>query len=198
MARDTGIGEFIDVVNDVKKIGDVTEEDVFLTYTLKTAGYTFESPLVIGAILAGCDKKELDKLSAAGLALGQAFQIQDDLLDIFSTSKKIGKPILSDLNESKKTLFAHRAYTALGDGDRRILKRILEKDKKTYNDLMIFRNLVKKSEAHTYCIRKADDLISEARATLAGLGMKREYREALEELVEVVFSNTKELKELLA
>ena len=197
-ARDTGIGEFIDVVNDVKKISDVAEEDVLLTYILKTARYTFESPLLIGAILAGCDEKELDKLSRMGLALGQAFQIQDDLLDIFSTSKKIGKPVLSDLNESKKTLFAHRAYTALDDGDRRILKRIFEKDKKTSGDLMIFRNLVKKSEAHRYCIRRADDLIAEAFSVLATLRMKTRYREALGELARSVFSKTEELKEILA
>ena len=185
------------MVNDVKKISDVAEEDVLLTYILKTARYTFESPLLIGAILAGCDEKELDKLSRMGLALGQAFQIQDDLLDIFSTSKKIGKPVLSDLNESKKTLFAQRAYTALGESDRRILKRIFEKNKKTYNDLMIFRDLIKKSEAHKYCIQRADDLLAEAFSILASLGMKTRCREALGDLARSVFSKTKELKDIL-
>ena len=197
MCRDTGIGEFLDVVNDISRINDISEEDILLTYTLKTARYTFEGPLLIGAVLAGREKKELGRLSRLGLALGRAFQIQDDLLDIFSTSKKIGKPVLSDLNESKKTLFARRAYENLNQRDRHSLKRIFEKDRKNYNDLVMFRNLIKKSEAHKYCIRRSEDLVSEAGALLAELGMKAEYKKALEDLVSKVFSKTEELKKLI-
>ncbi|HQP92119.1 MAG TPA: polyprenyl synthetase family protein, partial [Candidatus Omnitrophota bacterium] len=48
----TGAGEFIDVVSGFKDIRELSEKDVFLIYTLKTAKYTFECPLLMGAILA--------------------------------------------------------------------------------------------------------------------------------------------------
>ena len=99
-----GGGEYIDVVSSITPIDKVSKQDIYMTYILKTAKYTFEYPMVIGARLAGVPKKELEKLSHLGILLGEAFQIQDDMLDIFFTSKEIGKSALSDLEEAKKTL----------------------------------------------------------------------------------------------
>ena len=113
----TGGGEYIDVVNSVTPIDKVTEQDIYMTYILKTAKYTFEYPMVIGAKLAGAPAKEIQKLSSLGILLGEAFQIQDDMLDIFFTSKEIGKSALSDLEESKKTLLLWKAYNDLGAAD---------------------------------------------------------------------------------
>ncbi|MEA3489863.1 MAG: polyprenyl synthetase family protein [Candidatus Omnitrophota bacterium] len=187
-AASTGTGEFIDILGNIKKIENVTEKDVFLTYTLKTARYTFECPLLTGGILAGAQKKELKKLSALGLALGHAFQIQDDLLDIFSSSKETGKPVLSDLNESKKTLLVWKTYTSLRGKDKKLLKHLLEKKKKTYSDLLRFRKLIKETGAHEYCLKKTKSMLLEADATIGKLRMKKKYKAALKELVRSIFS----------
>lgn len=194
-ARNTGIGEFLDVIDNIKKIEKIKKKDVFLTYTLKTAKYTFEAPLVMGAILAGASKREQEKLSRMGIALGQAFQIYDDLLDVFSTSKKIGKPVLSDLNESKKTLLVWRAYTTLKGKDKKALKQLLEKDKKTYPDLLKFRKLIKLSGADRYCIDKTLSLLLEAGSICSSLTMRGRSKKTLRQFIRDFYSKTVTLKQ---
>ncbi|WP_372412322.1 polyprenyl synthetase family protein [Streptomyces luteireticuli] len=72
----------------------------------KTAKYTVERPLHIGAALAGADKQFFDSLSAFALPLGEAFQMRDDLLGVFGTPAETGKPALDDLREGKHTVLA--------------------------------------------------------------------------------------------
>lgn len=190
----TGMGEFIDVMNNIKSIKDIKRKDVFLTYTLKTAKYTFEGPLIIGAILGGAEKNEIKKLSRLGIVLGQAFQIQDDLLDIFSTSKKIGKPILSDLVESKKTLPLLETYKNLSAKDKKTLHHLLEKDKKTYKDLLQFRKMIKKSGAGASCLKNAYSLLEKADSICGGLNMKAKYKNVLQDFINDLLSEAKALK----
>jgi len=99
----TAMGEFIDTIYGSKNLGKVKEGDVFLNYTLKTARYTFDCPLVVGAILAGANKKDVALLSELGLLIGQAFQIQDDVLDVESSAEMSGKPQGSDAELNKPT-----------------------------------------------------------------------------------------------
>jgi len=186
----TGIGEFLDVMNNIKKIEKIRSKDVFLTYILKTAKYTFECPLLTGAMLAGAEKKELKKLSRLGIVLGQAFQIQDDLLDMFSSSEKIGKPVLSDLGESKKTLLVWKTYQVLSGKDKKFFGALLDKNKKNRDDLLKARTLIKKTGADKYCADVAASLLREAKAVYAKLRMKTKYKTALKELVETYLQTT--------
>jgi geranylgeranyl diphosphate synthase type I len=189
-ARETGVGEFMDVINNIKDIKKIKKNDVFLTYTLKTAKYTFEAPLVIGAILSGAGKSEQQKLSRLGIVLGQAFQIYDDLLDVFSTSKKIGKPVLSDLNESKKTLLAWKTYSSLKGKDKNELEKILKKKKKTYGDLLGFRKLIKTAGADRYCVDKTLALLLEAGTICSTLKIRESSKKVLRQLIRDFYSKT--------
>ncbi|MGB2600132.1 MAG: polyprenyl synthetase family protein [Candidatus Omnitrophota bacterium] len=190
----TGSGEFIDIIGGTQKIEKISQKDVFRIYTLKTAKYTFEGPMLVGAMLAGADQKELEKLSRMGIALGQAFQIQDDLLDMFASSKEIGKPVLSDLNESKKTLLVWKAYNSLKGKDKKQLKNFLEKSKKTHSDLVEFRKLVKRSGAHIYCLDKIESLLQEADSLCGELRMKSGSKKVLKKFVRDFFAKTGSLK----
>lgn len=192
-AAATGAGEFVDVVNNMTAIDKISRKEIFLTYILKTARYTFEGPLVSGAMLAGATASETEKLSQLGIALGQAFQIQDDLLDVFSSSKKTGKPMLSDLDESKKTLMVWKTYQSLSASDRREFKRILEKDRKTARDLGRLRDLIILSGAQRYCLKKIEALLAEAISLLAGLKIKKKYKVVLDGFVKKTFIKTEEL-----
>lgn len=178
----TGAGEFIDVVNSKRGIDEITRKDVFMTYDLKTAKYTFISPLVMGALLAGVANSETERLARLGLLLGRAFQIQDDLLDMFSSRKALGKPTLSDLDESKKTLLVWKAYHDLCPKDKKTLKRFLEKDNKCHKDLIAFRSLIKTSGAHTYCELMVRSLLNEAAVTLSSLAIKEEQKQLISSL----------------
>ncbi|MEX5713692.1 polyprenyl synthetase family protein, partial [Parafrankia sp. FMc6] len=76
----------------------------------KTAKYTFERPLQLGARLAGANNDQLDALSAYSIPLGEAFQLRDDLLGVFGNPATTGKSALDDLREGKITVLVATAY----------------------------------------------------------------------------------------
>lgn len=179
----TGAGEFIDVIYGFKEIQTLCEKDVFLIYTLKTAKYTFECPLIMGAILAGAKANELRKLSKLAIAAGQAFQIYDDFLDLFASQEIIGKPVLSDLNESKKTLLVYNTFTSLKGKKRSDFKKILEKKNKTLADLGSFRRFIIESGSYDYTLKKMASLQKTALDTCAALCIKPAYKKTIGSII---------------
>jgi geranylgeranyl diphosphate synthase type I len=172
----TAMGEFIDTVHGIAPLKDVAEKDVYLNYSLKTARYTFDCPLVTGAILAGAPEKEINQLAAFGLHIGQAFQIQDDIIGIFETEKTIGKSILSDIEEQKKTLLIVHAFQTLGIKQRRQFIKIFTKPHKTLNDLETIKKMLIDSGSLAYALEAVQVRIRKAAGILSGLNMKPQYR----------------------
>lgn len=76
---------------------------------LKSARYSVEHPLVLGAAVAGADDEALAACRAIGLPLGEAFQLRDDLLGVFGDPAVTGKPAGDDLREGKRTVLVARA-----------------------------------------------------------------------------------------
>jgi len=187
----TGVGEFIDITGGSKSIDLISRKEIFDIYTLKTAKYTFEGPMRIGAALAGAKDSELNKLSKLGIILGRAFQILDDMLDIFMTSKNTGKPILSDLSESKKTLLAREAYHRLDSASGRIFKRLFTKINKTKRDLERLKKLIKNTDAPEYCLATIYGLLEEAGSVINGLGIKKRQKDTIAGLVKDLHAKTK-------
>lgn len=104
----TSIGQFQDVFAAAAR-NEIDEKQVLTILEYKTARYTVEGPLHMGAIMAGSDNKILKTLSDFAVPLGIAYQIQDDILGVFGSSKKTGKPVGADIREGKKTLLIVRA-----------------------------------------------------------------------------------------
>ena len=177
----TAMGEFIDTLHGVEPVNRITEKDVLLNYTLKTARYTFDCPLVVGAMLAGANKNDIKKLSKIGLKIGQAFQIQDDILGIFDTQKNIGKSILSDLAESKKTLLVCHAYNKLNGEKRTNFMKYFTKPKKTYQDLVAIRKIFIQSESLQYSLGQIHKRIHETKKIINQLKIRPSYRQVIEQ-----------------
>lgn len=97
-------GQCVDVESEGRP---VTEETLQFIYQLKT-GALLESSMMIGAVLAGATKSEQRKVEQAAGELGLAFQIQDDILDITSTTEILGKPVGSDEKNHKTTFVTLR------------------------------------------------------------------------------------------
>lgn len=97
------IGEMLDVKLAARSTA--TKKEVMDKTALKTAYYTFVHPMRIGATAAGGGEEYDEFCREYGLALGVAFQIQDDLMDILGNAKKLGKPTFSDLAEGQHTFF---------------------------------------------------------------------------------------------
>ncbi len=175
----TAVGEFIDITSGTKKLSQVTEEDIFLNYTLKTAHYTFECPLVVGAILAGAPALDIPKLSSFGIKIGQAFQIQDDIIGLYGSQKSIGKSILSDIAECKKTLPIWHAYTHLKGQKRKTFLSYFLKEKKTYQDLLVIRRILLSSQSLEYSLSKISSLLGESKKTFTKLHLSSPYKDII-------------------
>ncbi|MBO5460651.1 MAG: polyprenyl synthetase family protein [Ruminococcus sp.] len=94
-------GQVIDVVSEEAE-EEMTEEKLKFMYVLKTAAL-IEAALMIGAILAGADEDQVNRMAVIGRKVGTAYQIQDDILDVMSTDEVLGKPVNSDEKNKKIT-----------------------------------------------------------------------------------------------
>ena len=101
------------------------EEALRQTLRLKSGRYSVERPLQLGALLAGAGDEKLDVLSRYGSAMGEAFQLQDDLLGMFGESKTVGKPVGADLAEGKFTLLIFHTLRMASPGDRATVESAL-------------------------------------------------------------------------
>jgi geranylgeranyl diphosphate synthase, type I len=103
------IGQFLDVLGSARQTREISEAD--LICRMKSAKYTIERPLHLGAVAA--DPKRgtalMPMLSAYGLPLGDAFQMRDDILGAFGDTAITGKPVGGDFREGKPTPLLARA-----------------------------------------------------------------------------------------
>jgi geranylgeranyl diphosphate synthase type I len=109
----TGFGQAIDVMASHTPLPACDETTLLREYHWKTAAYTFEGPMLSGAILAGTDEAGCDAISRFALSLGQAYQLQNDLIDL-------ARPATDgcDLTEGKRTITLLRARDTLSPAAR--------------------------------------------------------------------------------
>ena len=93
------------------------------TYRLKTASYTVEGPLVLGALVSGASSAEFDVIRKFAEPAGVAFQLRDDLIGLFASPEVTGKPFGSDLRAGKPTAIMNHALTAARGEDKRAILR---------------------------------------------------------------------------
>ena len=93
-------GQTVDIETD--QTNEVTKEQLDFIYELKTSAL-IEASMLIGAVLAGATKNEQNVIGQVAKKVGIAFQIQDDILDVTSTTEVLGKPVGSDARNQKAT-----------------------------------------------------------------------------------------------
>lgn len=104
LASKTGIygmigGQSVDVEMEGKPLN---RDQLDFIYRLKTSAL-IEASMMIGAVLAGASEEMVKQIEKIGSDIGLAFQIQDDILDVTSTSQELGKPVHSDEKNNKVT-----------------------------------------------------------------------------------------------
>lgn len=114
-------GQFLDVLGQTRHTLSVDEAMRVVRY--KSAKYTVERPLHMGAALAGADTALIDALSRFALPLGEAFQLRDDVLGVFGDPAVTGKPAGDDLREGKRTVLVARAHELSDDAGRSLLAK---------------------------------------------------------------------------
>ena len=118
-----GEGQQLDVEFETRN--DVREEEYIEMIRLKTS-VLLACAVKIGAILAGAPKKDWDNLYKFGEQIGLAFQLQDDLLDVYGDPKVFGKNIGGDITSNKKTYMLINAINRANDAQRQELMKWIE------------------------------------------------------------------------
>ncbi|MDD5255850.1 MAG: polyprenyl synthetase family protein [Candidatus Omnitrophica bacterium] len=175
-AMHTGGGEFIELLYSRKGFNRLDKKDIYKVYDLKTASYSFASPLTTGAILAGASPKQQEAVFRYGISLGRAFQIKDDVISLFDDEEETGKPALCDLQEGKKTLLVWHAYHHSSSAGKKEIEGILTKKKVTREDLLAMRRILIGSGALDYARAQIHALIKQAKNHFVSSGIKKPYR----------------------
>jgi len=118
-----GEGQQLDVEFETRN--DVTEDEYIEMIRLKTS-VLLACAVKIGAILAGASKEDADNLYKFGEQIGLAFQLQDDLLDVYGDPKVFGKNIGGDITSNKKTYMLINAVNRANASQREELMRWIE------------------------------------------------------------------------
>lgn len=172
-------GQFLDVSVQARGLADVDAAMTVLRY--KSAKYSIERPLHIGAALAGADHETMARLTAFGLPLGEAFQLRDDLLGVFGDPATTGKPAGDDLVEGKRTVLVALALDAAGREDAELLHSSLGTplDQAAVERL---RRIIDGSGAHAQVETVITELAGHAVAALDESGLDERARGVLREL----------------
>lgn len=184
----TVIGQVQDIFMENKK--DVSEKEVLEMYKNKTARYTIGGPFRLGAILAKANPKFLEKINLFAIPLGMAFQIQDDILGVFETSKKLGKDSGADIKEGKKTLLIINAIKNAEKKDKIFLKKELKNGKISAKKITRFKDVLKKTCALEYNQNLTEKLIKQGKREIQKIKMDKETKLFLLDLADyIVFRN---------
>ncbi len=116
-------GQYLDLLEQVRGGGSVERAMRVVRY--KSAKYTIERPLHLGAALADAPEELVELYSAYGLPLGEAFQLRDDVLGVFGDPGQTGKPAGDDLREGKRTVLIARTLEVASPAETALLRRHL-------------------------------------------------------------------------
>lgn len=179
--RQTGLGQFQDII--LSHLDQVSEQEVLSMYKNKTARYSFENPLHVGAILAGREDVFCAQLSKYALPLGIAFQMQDDILGIYGDTQKTGKSVGSDISEGKQTYLVVKAYAAANAAQREKLDSLLGKEGITQDEVKDFRVILDEIGIGDLVKTEMNTYLTEASEALKHIDMDEQAKTFLEALV---------------
>ncbi len=188
-------GQYLDVVDSVRPWDDLPAAERIdraqRVIRYKSAKYTVEHPLLIGATAGGLGKDDLAHLSSYGLALGHAFQLRDDLLGVFGDPEATGKPAGDDLREGKRTVLIAHTLSGSDNIGREALRTHLgqpDLDTTAINDL---RAIITASGAVDAVEAEITHLATTARTSLAAATtLDPAAAKILDQLVEISTART--------
>jgi geranylgeranyl pyrophosphate synthase len=182
-------GEMLDVLMPTLDLGAVTPGRLLTIYRYKTAAYSFELPMQVGALLAG-SAADLSAVSAFALPLGIAFQIADDLLGTFGNEQQLGKPVLSDLREGKRTILLLTGLRLATPEQRGRITASLGHPKAGYRHLAEVRGILEQCGARAETESLAQSYLEQSQAALKRLNYPSTVTTALHQLADYVVARS--------
>ena len=188
MRRDVTVGQFLDVAEEsawATEPDDRHAARALRVATYKSARYSVQQPLLLGAALAGADAVQTAVLAAFGEPLGLAFQLRDDVLGVFGDSAVTGKPAGDDLREGKRTVLVALTRDALPAPGRRVIDELLGDPTLDADQIAMLQRTIADSGALARVedmiagyVREAARSLSGARLGNAAVGELRDLAEA--------------------
>jgi geranylgeranyl diphosphate synthase type I len=184
---EVNVGQYLDILGSAQRLVPTRTEAIERAGRIcryKTAKYTVERPLHLGATLAAPARAGtlLDALSAFGLPLGEAFQLRDDLLDLFGDPSLTGKPVGDDLREGKPTLLVTLACAQATGPGARLLEEGVGRPDLSDAEVLELRSVIETTGARSEVEAAIDRLAAAADAARRTLPVGEEARQALGEL----------------
>jgi len=181
-------GQYLDVVEQARGGGSV--ERALRVARLKSAKYTIERPLHLGAALATGGPELASALTAYGLPLGEAFQLRDDVLGVFGDPDVTGKPAGDDLREGKRTALVALALNEANDAQQQQLRRRLGDPNLDEDGVTVLREIITATGALAQVEALVAARLEEALGALASAPVTPVAREALTDLATAVSHRT--------
>ncbi len=180
MRTEVTVGQYLDI--HTQATGDTSTRRASLVARYKSAKYTVERPLLIGAALADAPASIARAYSEYGLPLGEAFQLRDDVLGVFGDPAVTGKPAGDDLREGKRTYLVAAAFEAAGSAGRYELEAGLGDPALNSAGINRLRDIITDTGALARTERRIAELTDSALAALASAPLGATGAEVLAEL----------------
>jgi geranylgeranyl diphosphate synthase type I len=184
-------GQYLDVLEEnAAPTRDKTEAVAIANRVMlyKTAKYSLEAPLLIGAALAGAKEDTLKGLSSFGIPLGLAFQLRDDVLGVYGDPAVTGKPAGDDLREGKRTVLVALTIETLPATVAKIFDELLTSGDIDDEQLEFMRTTIKESGALDKTERLIEEHSNRAIEALASLEVTDQARKMLSLLTHKVIN----------
>jgi geranylgeranyl diphosphate synthase type I len=199
MRTEVFAGQFLDLVGQASASSAVDSALRVVTY--KSAKYTVERPLQLGAALAaldagsapargGCQEAVSTAFSGYGIPLGIAFQLRDDILGVFGDPAKTGKPVTDDLREGKRTVMLAIARERANPGQRQVLDRCIGDPHLSQSAAEQVRAAITSTGAMAECERMISVNLKQALTALESAPITKESKSALADLAFAATSRT--------
>jgi len=193
MRTEVSVGQYLDILEESawarqSETEQLSRANRVIVY--KSAKYSVEAPLAIGASLGGGSLAQVAALREFGLPLGVAFQLRDDMLGVFGDPKVTGKPAGDDLREGKRTVLVAIARQKLPPTARRLLDELLGDPDITDSQVSMLQATIRDSGAVDEVESIIDARTRAAVAAIADAPLSRSARSQLTGLADTVIRRT--------
>ncbi len=177
LRSELAVGQFRDLINEARR--QPTLRAVREVARAKSGNYTVRRPVELGAALAGTSPAVLDNLGRYGAAIGEAFQLRDDLLGLFGSPEVTGKPVGEDLYARKATYVVVLTHGLADRSAEQELARLDDLETLTPADVERYLDIITETGARAHTERFIEDCLAVGLAAIETTDMPDEARERL-------------------
>jgi len=182
MAKEIGEGQQFDMEFETRN--DVTEAEYINMIRLKTS-VLIANCMKIGALIAGTSKEDADNLYAYGETVGLAFQLQDDLLDVYGDPKIFGKKIGGDICCNKKTFLLIKALEIASPEQRKQMEELMAQENfDPAEKISTFTSIYNQLGIKEICEKKIAELFSDCYRYIDAVSVPAERKEYIKQFAD--------------